>query len=83
MKLKEYESSGKVIVPTKLLQDGSKGHFVFVLEEGVVQKKWLVIGESYNGDSEVLEGLDGTEALIDLGFRDVLEGVKVEVKATL
>jgi len=84
LKLMEYESSDKVIIPTKLVQDGSKGSFVFsVTAENTVEKKWIVIGESYDGESEALEGLNGSENLIDLGFRDVLEGATVDVKATL
>ncbi|MCP4124725.1 MAG: efflux RND transporter periplasmic adaptor subunit [Bacteroidetes bacterium] len=84
LKLMEYESSDKVIIPTKLIQDGSKGNFIFaVTQEYTVEKKWIVTGESYDGESEVLEGLEGSEDLIDLGFRDVLEGTTVDVKAIL
>jgi RND family efflux transporter MFP subunit len=80
LRLKEYESRDNLIIPTRLIQDGSKGNFVFAVERDTVIKKWISIGESYDGESEVLEGLIGTEEIIDLGFRDVLEGEYVEVK---
>lgn len=82
LKLKEYESEDVVIVPTKLVQDGSRGKFIMVLEDSLVAKRWIEVGQSYNGDSEVLEGLEGGEQLIDLGFREVLEGEQVVVRET-
>lgn len=79
IKLKEYTHADQVIVPTRLVQDGGKGKYVNTLEDGEVVKKWLTVGESYDGGTEVLEGLTGEENLIDLGYKDVMEGDKVKV----
>ena len=83
LKLKEYQSTDQILIPTKLIQDGSKGNFVYVIENDTVRKKWLTVGESYNGESEIIEGLAGDEAIINLGFREVLEGDHVDVKSAL
>ena len=80
LKLKEYESNDEIIIPTRLIQDGSKGNFVYVVEGNLVAKKWITMGETYNGESEISEGLQGDETIIDLGFRDVLEGETIEIK---
>ena len=80
LKLKDYESEDVVMVPTRLIQDGAQGKFLYGLEDNKVVKHWLQIGESYAGTSEVLDGLNGDEVLVDLGFREVLEGEEVRVK---
>jgi RND family efflux transporter MFP subunit len=83
LKLKEYESADKIVIPTKLIQDGNKGNFIYVVESDTVQKKWLTVGESYDGESEIIEGLGGDEVIINLGFRDVLEGEPVKITTAL
>lgn len=80
LKLKEYEAKDQLIIPTKLIQKGSKGDYVYALADGVVTKKWIKINHSYGGSTEVTEGLVEGDELINLGFKDVLEGETVEVK---
>jgi membrane fusion protein, multidrug efflux system len=80
VRLKDYSNKEVVIVPTKLVQLTSSGAFIFIVEEGVAQKRNVKVGKSYGGQTEVLEGLDGSETIIDLGFREVTEGDKVQVK---
>jgi RND family efflux transporter MFP subunit len=83
-KLVEYSSFDKIIVPTKLVQEGVNGLYIMCVDaNNVVVKKAVKVGRSYNGNTEVTEGLDGTEQLIDLGFRNVIEGDKVTVKNTI
>lgn len=83
-KLVEYSSKNKVIVPTKLVQEGMSGKYIMcVNDSSVVMKKVITVGRSYNGASEVETGLDGSEQLIDLGFKNVVEGDKVSVKNDL
>lgn len=80
-KLVEYTGKNRVVVPTKLVQEGVNGNYIMcVNDSNVVQKKAITVGRSYNGSTEVLSGLDGTEQLIDLGFRNVVEGDKVSIK---
>jgi RND family efflux transporter MFP subunit len=80
-KLVEYTSKNKVIVPTKLVQEGVSGNYIMCVNaSGVVEKKPIKIGRSYNGSTEVEEGLTGDEQLVDLGFRNVVEGDKVTIK---
>lgn len=81
MKLIEYSSKNKVVIPTKFVQQGSTESYVMVLGEGdIVKRKVVKTGQTYNGNTEILEGLQGNEQLIDLGYKTVIEGDKVSVK---
>ena len=80
-KLVEYTSANKVIVPTKLVQEGVSGNYIMCVNaNGIVEKKVIKVGRSYNGSTEVEEGLNGDEQLVDLGFKNIIEGDKVSVK---
>lgn len=81
MKLIQYSSKNKVVIPTKFVQQGSTESYVMVLDEGNVVKRVIVKpGQTYNGNTEILEGLNGNEQLIDLGYKTVVDGDKVTVK---
>ena len=73
-----------MIVPTKLVQEGVSGFYIFCVNaSGIVEKKPIKAGKSYNGFTELEEGLNGDEQLIDLGYKNVVEGDKVTVKNEL
>lgn len=83
VKLNEYENKDQIVVPTKLIQEGKSGSYVFTVNsENVVERKWVTVGQTYNGESEVIEGLDGTENIVNLGFRDIHEGQEIKVDNT-
>jgi membrane fusion protein (multidrug efflux system) len=81
VKLKEYESKNQLIIPTKLIQEGNQGSYIFVIDkDNVVQRAWITIGQAYNGETEIISGLEGTENIVDLGFRNIHEGQEVKVE---
>lgn len=80
IKLVQYSAKDRVVIPTKYVQQGSTESYVMVIEGDVVKRKTVKAGQSYNGETEILEGLTGTEQLIDLGYKTVVDGDKVTVK---
>jgi membrane fusion protein, multidrug efflux system len=80
VRLLDYSNPSTIIVPTKLIQLTSAGAYIFTVEGEIAKKRNIVIGKNFGGQTEVLEGLDGSEVIIDLGFRDVTDGDKVQVK---
>lgn len=83
VRMQDYINTNAISVPTRLIQMSSAGSYVFVNENNIVAKKWIKTGRSSDGMTEVQEGLAGDELLIDLGFRDVTEGDKIQVKSDL
>ncbi|WP_162343878.1 efflux RND transporter periplasmic adaptor subunit [Cyclobacterium salsum] len=79
LNIKDYENSEAVIVPTYLILQDNKGSYVFVVEEGLARKKYVERGMTYEGKTEILEGLEGTETLVDKGFREVGDNFNVNI----
>lgn len=79
LNIQDYENSEAVIVPTYLILQDNKGSYVFVVEEGLARKKYVERGMTYEGKTEILEGLEGTETLVDKGFREVGDNFNVNI----
>ncbi len=79
LNIKDYENSEAVIVPTYLILQDNKGSYVFVVEGGLARKKYVERGMTYEGKTEILEGLEGSENLVDKGFREVGDNFNVNI----
>lgn len=79
MKIQDYRNKGAVIVPTNLILQDNKGEYVFVVENGRTRKTSVTRGLTYQGKTEILEGLQGNETLVDKGFRDVSDNIEVSI----
>jgi membrane fusion protein, multidrug efflux system len=83
VKLKDFEAEDAVVIPSNLIQQDNKGDFVYVLEEkdgvNTAAKKRIERGITYQSQTHILSGLSGNELLIDEGFREVAEGVNVQI----
>ncbi len=80
LKMRDYVNETAYVVPTKLIQKDDKGTFIYgATKDGnnlVAKKLHVETGLSYNSQTEVVTGLEGSEMVIDRGFRDVTEGVE-------
>ncbi len=81
--LRDYYSKAAMAIPTRLIQRDSQGEFIFGVEskeDKMVAKKIAVVsGLSYKSSTEILSGLIGSEQLVDKGFRELADGVEVQV----
>jgi membrane fusion protein, multidrug efflux system len=82
MKIIDYQKAGALVVPVNLIQNGTDGEYVMLLEktaekEGVARKSPVKTGQNYNGMVEILNGLKKGDQLISTGFQDVNNGEKV------
>ncbi len=75
LRINDYKSAKPVIVvPVKYIQKSDEGNFVMVDEKGVAAKKAVVLGREYNGNAEVLSGLNEGDLMITEGYDLVNEG---------
>jgi membrane fusion protein, multidrug efflux system len=78
IKVADYQNEKALTVPTKWIQQdhGQDIIYVSVNDNGknVAQKRIMKKGKSYNGVTEVLEGINAGEVLITEGSRDVTDG---------
>jgi membrane fusion protein, multidrug efflux system len=85
LQLIDYKSSKALVVPTKIILRDDKGTFVYTVtdQDGslVATKVHIETGLTFKSETEVIKGLQGTEKLIEKGYRDVAEGVSVTLAA--
>ncbi|MGB0930050.1 MAG: efflux RND transporter periplasmic adaptor subunit [Chitinophagales bacterium] len=83
VEFKAAASDNAVVVPTNLVQNSLEGNFVFVVEKTdtsqVAKKVKIEVGDSYEGETLVLNGLKGGETLVADGSNLVRDGEKVKI----
>jgi len=84
VKIKDFSQSNALVIPTNLILEDTKGDYVFVAKdedkEGTIAiKKHIERGMTYKNETVIDQGLSGGEMLIDKGFREVAEGVRINV----
>lgn len=83
LELRDYVSEATLAVPTRIIQRDEDGQFIFVVDDRgdrkLARKVHVVTGISYNSQTEIVEGLEGSELIVDQGYRDLTEGVEVNL----
>ncbi len=79
LKIQDYVNKEGVIVPAHLILSDTKGDYVFTVENGEAKKKYVKRGLTFGAETEILEGLMGTETLVDKGFREVGDNFSVTI----
>jgi RND family efflux transporter MFP subunit len=85
LRIKDYHNPSIISVPQNYIQTSrNEGHFVFVAEEGtgkqLARKHQVVTGITYNGLTEILEGLQEGDLLITAGYKDLYDGQEINYK---
>jgi len=82
MKILDYKNDNAIVVPVNLIQNDSKGQFVWTaLKQGtnfVASKKFITQGKNYNGLSEITSGINEGDILLTSNLYDLQEGKSVE-----
>jgi membrane fusion protein, multidrug efflux system len=79
LKIRDYRNSTSVLIPAHLILADTKGDYVFIVENQTAQKKYVKRGLTAGDETEILEGLSGTEILVDKGFREVGDNFSVNI----
>ena len=70
-------------MPTRIIQRDEEGQFIFTVESRnnklFAHKVHVTTGISSATLTEILDGIQGSEQIVDQGFRDLSEGVEVEI----
>lgn len=66
-------------VPADLVQTDRRGRYVWVVDDGIVEKTYIKTGSFYGKGVLVDEGLNEGDQVISEGFRKVSVGMKVNV----
>lgn len=79
LKIQDYKNPESVVVPGHLILSDTRGDYVFTVENGSAKKKYVKRGMAYKDQTEILEGLTGSEQLVDKGFREVGDDFSVTI----
>src|SRR5260221_8518179 len=81
LKILDYKAKAALVVPINVVQTDEKGKYVYVIEKTgnkmVARKKPVTVGEAYNGNIEIKNGLMGGDAVITEGYQTVYDGQTV------
>jgi multidrug efflux system membrane fusion protein len=69
-----------VVVPTEAVQNGQRGPFVFVIENGVAKVRPVTVSRSVSGESLIASGLNGDETVVTDGQLSLRDGLRVDIK---
>ena len=80
VRLKGAVRTNAILVPQRAVQEGSKGHFVWVVgREGMVESRPVVVGEWYGDDWFIDQGLRAGERVVVDGGLTLRPGTAVTV----
>jgi membrane fusion protein, multidrug efflux system len=81
--LRDYISEETFAVPTRIVQRDDEGQYIYIVDnrgkKSLARKLHVKTGVNSLTQTEILSGLQGNEQIVDQGFRDLSEGVEVEV----
>lgn len=81
LKIRDYVKNNAIVIPASLVQMTPSGEeFVYVTDGKTAVKTNVKTGLGYNDRVEILEGLNGTEVLIDKGARSIKDGEEVLIQ---
>ena len=69
-----------VAIPNDAVQNGQRGTFVFVVENGVAKVRDITVARTVDGETVVTKGLNGDETVVTDGQLSLRDGARVEVK---
>lgn len=81
LRILDYKVKAALVVPVNVVQTDEKGKYVYVVEKtgnkSVARKKSVTVGEVYNGNIEIKDGLSGGDTIITEGYQTVYDGQSV------
>lgn len=78
IKILDYRVKNTIVVPVNVVQTDEKGKYVYVMDRSgiktIARKKPVSVGEVYDGQIEIKDGLKQGELIITEGYQNVYDG---------
>ena len=78
MKINDYHTNAAITVPVNLIQKIGNENYVYIadknLDKYIARKVKVKIGQSYNGYTEIIEGLKEGDKVISVGYQNLEDG---------
>jgi len=80
VRIPEYQSENAVVIATSLvMKDAENRSFVFLNDNNIARKTIVTTGKNYEGQTEILSGLNGGESIVSKGARKLVDGQTIRV----
>jgi RND family efflux transporter MFP subunit len=81
VKIKDYTNEASLVLPVNVIQSNQEGKFVYVaVKQGdkiLAVRKIVTTGMDYNGETEIISGLNPGDQVITAGYQNLKEGSSV------
>jgi multidrug efflux pump subunit AcrA (membrane-fusion protein) len=78
LQINDYHSDNSILVPMNVIQSDNTGSYVYIArlkdKYNAAYKQPVVIGNSYNGVAEILNGLTEGTKVISVGYQELVDG---------
>jgi membrane fusion protein (multidrug efflux system) len=78
IQINDYHADNAILVPMNVIQTDISGSYVYVVRSkdkfSAASKQPIVIGNSYNGVAEIIQGLSAGDKVISTGFQELIDG---------
>jgi membrane fusion protein (multidrug efflux system) len=82
LKIVDYENPAVIVLPINSVQSNGIESFVYVAENNggniVARKRVVTIGQIYNGQAEILSGLNANDNVVTTGQFDLSDGANIK-----
>jgi len=86
VQINDYHSENSIQIPMNIIQTDNRGSYVYVVrkkdEYQGAFKQPVVIGNTYNGIAEILDGLAVNDKVITAGFQELIDGEYIRYEKT-
>lgn len=82
LKIADYQSPKAFSVPVNLVQNSGESSYIFVADgikdKAIAKRRTVTVGRNYNGNVEILNGLNEGDNIITTGYQDLVDGQPVK-----
>ncbi len=87
IQINDYHSENSIQIPMNVIQTDKEGSYVYVIRKkdnyDSAVKQPVIIGNTYNGVAEILQGLGVNDKVVTAGFQELIDGEYVRFNNTL
>src|SRR5262249_48852104 len=81
VRVRLYEEAGAIVIPSRSLQTGPDGQYVYIVKPDLTAEVRKVAVERSEGDSAIVKGIAKGEKVVTRGALRLSPGVKVELRS--
>lgn len=79
LKIANYQNSNALVVPVQVIQKTAEGNMLYIVENNKAKAIIVEVGKNYEGQVEILSGLNIGDQVITEGFGDISNGDAIQI----